>query len=133
VDIQNREHLYLLVSTFYSRIKTNELLGPIFTAAIPEDEWNQHMEKITEFWNSAVFGSMTYRGNPAMKHVQVDKSNDFSVTQNHFKVWLDNWNSVVDENFSGAVAENVKMRARKMATGLYIGMWNNKPEEKRPK
>jgi len=95
-DIQNRGDLYEVVSTFYSTIKTNELLGPIFTKAIPEEDWEQHMQKITDFWDSAVFGSMTYRGNPAMKHANLDKSNNHEITQNHFMIWLQNWNSTVD-------------------------------------
>jgi len=78
-DIENRKDIYKVVSTFYSTVKAHEILGPIFTAAIPEDEWEYHMQKITDFWDSAVFGSMTYRGNPAMKHAQLDKKNEHNI------------------------------------------------------
>jgi len=132
-DISSRGHIYQVVSSFYSKIKTHDLLGPIFTQAIPENEWEAHMQKITDFWDSAVFGSMTYRGNPAMTHSNVDKANSFDITQNHFSVWLQNWNRTLDEHGSGPNVEDMKLKARKMASGLYIGMWNNKPEHKKPR
>ncbi len=128
-NIENRDDIKSIVQTFYTTIKSNDLLGPIFTSAIPEGEWDSHIEKLTDFWDSAVFGSMTFRGNPARTHVNLDKSNKHAITQKHFAVWLENWIQTIDTSWSGSKAEEMKMRARKMSTGLYIGIWNNKPDE----
>ncbi len=130
-EVENREDLALIVRTFYNKIKTNEVLGPIFLRAIPEGNWESHLDKITEFWNSALFGSMTYRGNPAITHANLDKSNNHEISQDHFKIWLDNWLLVIDESWTGSKAEEMKMRARKMASGLFITMWRYKPEEQK--
>lgn len=131
-EITNREDINEVVTSFYDIIKSHELLGPIFTSAIPADKWDSHLEKLTDFWDSAVFGSMTFHGNPARAHVKLDAANNHSITQDHFAVWLENWISNLDSNWQGSKAEEMKMRARKMATGLYIGMWHHKPEALKP-
>ncbi len=131
-EIETRTDIYAVVISFYSRLKTDETLGPLFLRSIADSEWEDHMQKITDFWDSAIFNSMTYKGNPANVHVDVDKTNGYDIYQKHFEIWLQNWNETLDANWSGIVAENMKMRARKMSTGLYISMWNNKPEHKKP-
>ena len=46
-SIESREDVQLLVNTFYSKIRKDELLGPIFNSHISEDEWPQHLIKLT--------------------------------------------------------------------------------------
>ncbi|MFK7756529.1 MAG: group III truncated hemoglobin [Flavobacteriales bacterium] len=131
-EIKDRKDIRKLVGIFYGTIRKNEVLGPIFNKAIPEETWEAHMEKITDFWDSAVFGTMTFKGNPATKHVELDKANNYSIDQKHFAIWLTHWKEIIDANYTGAVAENMKLRAEKMATGLYLGMWHHKPDELKP-
>jgi len=131
-DVKDREDLLKVVSSFYSKIKTNKDLGHIFTQAIPENEWEEHMQKITDFWHSALFGSATYSGSPADKHVQLDKTNNYSLNHEHFKTWLTYWNSNLDSLFTGETATNMKLRAEKMASGLYASIWYHKPDAHKP-
>ena len=37
--IESREDVQFLVHTFYSKIRKDELLGPIFNSHISDDEW----------------------------------------------------------------------------------------------
>ncbi len=131
-EVENREDIKQIVHAFYGRIKSHELLGPIFTGAIPADDWDAHLDKLTNFWDSAVFGSMTFKGNPSMAHAKLDKNNKYAISQDHFAVWLQNWIEIIDGSWTGEKAEEMKTRARKMATGLYIGMWHHKPDELKP-
>ncbi|MEJ6796624.1 MAG: group III truncated hemoglobin [Flavobacteriales bacterium] len=130
--IEGREDINNIVRKFYGQVRENEILGPVFTNAIPAGEWDRHMEKITDFWDSAIFGSMTFKGNPATSHVNLDKNNDYKITQDHFSIWLNQWSETINEDYEGEIAENMKMRARKMATGLYLGMWHHKPDDLKP-
>jgi len=130
--IEGREDINNIVRLFYAQVRENEILGPIFNRAIPDEDWDFHMEKITDFWDSAFFGSMTFKGNPAAAHVNLDKKNDYKITQDHFAIWLNHWNQTINANYQGEKAEDMKMRARKMATGLYLGMWHHKPNNLRP-
>ena len=54
-DIQNRADVFLLVNTFYSKVKKDEFIGYIFLEIIPEHEWEQHIEKLTNFWETNLF------------------------------------------------------------------------------
>lgn len=130
--IKSREDINEIIRKFYGQVRDNDILGPIFTKAIPEEEWDFHMEKITDFWDSAVFGSMSFKGNPATSHVNLDQKNNYKITQEHFAIWLNHWNETINENYEGEIAENMKMRARKMAAGLYLGIWHHKPDDLKP-
>ena len=49
-EIENREDIFLLVTTFYNKIKKDNFIGPIFLEAIPVTVWDSHIEKLTDFW-----------------------------------------------------------------------------------
>ena len=57
------------------------------------------------------FGSMTFKGNPAAAHVNLDKKNDYKITQDHFAIWLNHWNQTINANYQSEKAEDMKMRA----------------------
>lgn len=48
-EINNREDIFLLVSTFYSKIKKDDFINLIFLKAIPAEDWNHHLKKLTDF------------------------------------------------------------------------------------
>jgi hemoglobin len=39
--------MFFLVDTFYTKIRADELLGPIFNEAI--DDWPENLERLTDF------------------------------------------------------------------------------------
>jgi len=49
-QIENRNDINILVNNFYSKIRKDDLLGPIFNAHIPDDKWKEHLDKLTDFW-----------------------------------------------------------------------------------
>jgi len=71
--INNREDISELVNIFYIKIRNNELLGPIFNSHIPEDKWPEHLERLTDFWETNLFGIAKFKGNPSEKHKNVDQ------------------------------------------------------------
>jgi len=121
-DINTREDIFLLVSTFYSKVRQDYTLGAIFNEAIKN--WDEHLEHLTSFWESSLFISRKlenrYAGNPLEAHEKMDKANNNSITELHFGIWLNLWMQTIDELFEGEVAENAKRRARKMGTFLYL-------------
>ena len=127
-DIQTREDVFLLVSTFYGKVRKNNVLGPIFNNAI--DDWDEHLELLTTFWESSLFMTRKlekkYIGNPLKAHVKVDADNNHSITEMHFGIWLNLWLQTIDELFKGDTAENAKRRARKMATFLYMNIFQSR-------
>ncbi|MBJ6367085.1 group III truncated hemoglobin [Snuella sedimenti] len=117
-DIKTREDVYLLVSSFYEKIRKDAVLGPFFNNVITN--WDAHLERLTDFWEASLFLKTKYLGNPLEAHIKVDNDNKNSITEKHFGLWLNLWLQTIDELFVGDYAENAKSRARKMATFLYL-------------
>ena len=108
-DISNLEDIQLLVNTFYSRIRENELLGPIFDERIG-DRWPEHLEKMYRFWQTILLDQQTYYGAPFPPHAPLP------VERLHFEAWLQTWNGTVDALFEGVIAEEAKWRGNRMAS-----------------
>lgn len=98
----------LLVNCFYDKIRTNELLEPIFNERI-KDRWPEHLEKMYRFWQTVLLGEHTYYGSPFPPHAQLP------VGHEHFLKWMELFDSTVDELFTGEKAAEAKWRAAKMA------------------
>jgi len=121
-DIQTREDVYLLVSSFYKKVRADKVLSPFFNDIIKD--WNEHLERLTSFWETSLFTARKldhkYQGDPLEAHVKVDKENINAITEYHFGLWLNLWFATIKELFEGDNAENAKRRARKMGTFLYL-------------
>lgn len=127
--IESRKDVNRLVKKFYAKIRKDEMLGSIFNSHIAEDEWPAHLEKLTDFWETNLFGVRKFKGNPVQKHVNVDRNLNYGVEQTHFGQWLHLWFETIDELYDCERAERAKRVARKMATGQFLMIWNHRPEE----
>jgi hemoglobin len=107
-QILTLDDIKLLVDSFYQRIKTDELLGPIFNERI-RDNWPVHLEKMYRFWQTRLLEEYTYNGRPFPPHAQLP------VGSEHFEQWLALFTQTVDELFTGDKATEAKWRANKMA------------------
>ncbi len=117
-DIKTRADIFLLVSSFYIKVRKDPVLGPFFNDTIKD--WDAHLDRLTTFWESSLFLKTRYVGDPLEAHVKVDENNNNSITELHFGLWLNLWFETIDELFKGDYAENAKRRARKMGTFLYL-------------
>ncbi len=108
MDINEREDVEVLVNAFYTCIREDELLGPIFNGLIG-DRWPEHLDKMYRFWETVLLGNHTYSGAPFMPHARLP------LEQQHFDRWLALFDKTVDAHFEGIVADDAKARAAKMA------------------
>ncbi|MEJ8800797.1 group III truncated hemoglobin [Pontibacter sp. H249] len=109
----NREIIHLddvkqLVDTFYTRVRADELLGPIFEERI-QDNWARHLDIMYRFWQTVLLGELTYQGSPGSKHITLP------VDESHFERWLEIFYQTIDELFTGEKAAEAKWRAERMA------------------
>ncbi|RZK39495.1 MAG: group III truncated hemoglobin [Pedobacter sp.] len=107
-DISKLEDIKLLVDTFYSRIRENTMLGPIFERII-QDRWPAHLQKMYNFWETVLLEKHSYFGSPFLPHAKLP------ITQSHFDTWMSIWNLTIDEHFYGKKADEAKWRGAKMA------------------
>jgi len=126
-QIETRDDVFKLVSNFYKLIRTDELLGPIFNSNLSNEQWPKHIEKLTDFWVTTLFGKACFKGNPSKAHIDVDIGLNYSMEQVHFGRWLELWFTTIDSLFEGSLAQRAKDASRKMATGLYLNVFKNRP------
>jgi len=123
-DLKNRADINKLVLSFYAKIRKNDEIGFFFNNSIKD--WDTHLEKLTDFWESNLFFTGSFRGNPAVAHVKVDKENNHSISQYHFGIWLNLWFQTIDELYEGEMAERLKQNARKMSTHLFLRIYQSR-------
>jgi hemoglobin len=107
-DIQNMDDIRLLVDSFYSKIREDELLSPIFNEKIG-DKWPIHLAKMYSFWQSILLDEPTYSGRPFPPHAKLPVSKD------HFDRWLQLFAMTINEYFKGPKADEAIWRSGKMA------------------
>lgn len=117
-DIQTRKDVHFLVRSFYDRIRAHEILGPIFNTIITD--WEDHLNLLTDFWETQLFLKRKYYGNPVTAHQEVDDKMAQTITPEHFGLWLNLWFETLDELFEGETVWIAKNRAQKMSTMLYM-------------
>lgn len=111
-DILCREDVINMVDKFYNKVKSDELLGPVFSHV----DWPHHLPIMYNFWSSMLLGEQSYRGNPLQKHLPLP------IQHKHFNQWLTLFRETVDENFAGEKAVEVKERAQNIAGIFQIKM-----------
>jgi len=118
--IESRKDINILVNAFYAKIRTDDLLGPIFNGHISDEKWPEHLDKLTDFWESNLFGVAKFNGNPTQKHVNVDRNLNHSISHSHFEHWLKIWSETIDELYTGERAEKAKKIARSIASAQFM-------------
>ncbi|URM38376.1 group III truncated hemoglobin [Flavobacterium anhuiense] len=126
-QIENRADVSFLVHQFYTKTRADREIGFYFNEMI--SDWDAHLEKLTDFWETNLFGVRKYKGNPHAVHNEVDAHFDEKITPNEFGIWLNHWFQTIDEYFEGENAETLKRRARKMSTFLYMSMFQHRQKE----
>jgi hemoglobin len=107
-DITNLNDIKVLVDNFYTKIRDEKLLGPIFNGVIG-DNWPAHLTKMYGFWQTLLLDTPAYSGSPFLKHAKLP------IAKEHFDRWMELFNETVDEHFAGVKADEAKWRAARMS------------------
>jgi hemoglobin len=107
--------LRAVIQTFYTRLKQDDLLGPVFTQAIGDD-WTKHIQRITLFWLRVAGIRRGYRGGdfiPAhLRHLDI--------RADQLPRWLKLFSETCRELCPPTVAAFLIEVAEKMAENLEI-------------
>ncbi len=115
-DLQGRADIERLVNAFYERVRRDELLGFIFDEVAGID-WSAHLPKMFAFWETVLFRSGGYAGNPLAAHARLVPLTTMGRPQ--FDRWLALFQGTVDDLFAGEKAEHIKNCAADMANVIY--------------
>ena len=116
-DIQTREDLHLLMSKFYVKLLADSKINFIFTE-IAKIDLEPHLQDLADFWDQMLFNRGEYRKNVLKIHTDLNQLSKLS--EEHFAIWIHYFNTTIDENFVGQIAENMKTRALSIATVIKI-------------
>ncbi len=111
-DISNREDIVLLVNSFYDKVNIDKTIGHIFSH-VAKVNWEHHLPIMVNFWTGILLDENSYSGNPMIKHIELSKR--YTLTENHFQVWVQLFHRTVDEIFEGTKANEAKTRAATIA------------------
>jgi hemoglobin len=101
-----------LVDSFYSRVRQDALLGPVFNEAIG-DQWPEHLATLTDFWTSVLLASGRYKGNPMMTHLAIPQ-----MDQQHFSRWIELWGETTFSIFGPTISSGLVAKASSMGERL---------------
>lgn len=103
-----------LVHTFYGRVRTHPVLGPIFEARV--EDWDRHLTRLCAFWSSVVLASGAYRGSPVARHLPLP------IDSRHFDLWLGLFCDTAREVCPPAAADHFIERAQRIAESLELSI-----------
>lgn len=122
-DIQNQSDLYLLVDKFYKKLLSDNAINYIFTDVV-KTKIEEHLPILVTFWSQAILGTGGYANNLTQIHLDINAKEYLSPEL--FKIWLNHFNTAVDENYQGEKSEQIKTQALNIATVMQIKIAQNK-------
>lgn len=113
----NKENVNKMIKMFYAKVIKDEEIGYFFTDILGDDlqneEWQTHLEILTNFWLTMMGQGGEYNGNPFMPHMALKGLN-----RDKFSRWLEIFHKVVSKVFNEEIANEFKDRSSMVATNF---------------
>lgn len=116
-ELLSRTDIILLVDTFYHKVQQDPKIGFIFND-IAKVNWAHHLPKMYDFWDSILFGSALYKGNPMIPHFSINQQK--SLQAEEFMAWKNLFFDTVNELFEGDNATLIKEKAQSIADLMFF-------------
>ena len=110
--LETRADIELLVNRFYEKVADDEKIGFFFND-VAKVSWDRHLPKMYSFWETLLFGQISYKGNPMAMHFPINEK--VAIEKHHFEHWIKLWTDTVEENFTGEMAETAIYKATNIA------------------
>ncbi len=111
-EITTPSDIHSLLTKFYEKAFADDVIGYIFHNA-PGFDLEEHLPIIASFWESMLFATAGYKGNPMLKHIELNRH--IPLKSEHFERWLQLWEATVNENFAGKIADEAVTKAKTIA------------------
>lgn len=112
-DIQGRKDIEFLVNKFYDKVKQDTLIG-FFFLEVASLNFNTHLPKMYDFWESILFKKGIYNGNPMLSHIILHQKE--KIKNIHIERWLLIWEETLNSCYSGKNAQEALQRAQQIAS-----------------
>lgn len=101
---------------FYARARADAALGPVFAAAIADEDWPAHFGRIAAFWSSVALMTGRYHGRPLEAHARL------AIDAAHFDRWLELFRAAAREVGPPEAAALLIEKAERIAASLEAGI-----------
>jgi len=112
-DIQNRDDIKKIVIAFHEKLWEDKGMKHIFFE-VAEIDVLGHFDTMINFWERALFQTKKYNNNTLDVHLELHFKHHLKVE--YFTKWFEEFTGTVDEMFEGERADEMKEKARSMAT-----------------
>lgn len=117
IDGVSEDGIHRLIDRFYTKVRADPQLGPIFARAIPGD-WEPHLATMRNFWSSVMLTSGRYKGNPVAVHKRL-----VGIEIAMFNRWLALFGETCHELFAPEPAADFISKAERIAESLKLAMF----------
>lgn len=122
-ELCTEQEIITLVHAFYDRIRSDELLGPMFDAHI--DDWDTHLDTMVAFWSALLRGTARFNGRPMPRHAALP-----GLDAAMFHHWLALFDQTTQALPNRAMGERALEFARRIARQLWMGYQiTNRPDQ----
>ncbi|MBX7045223.1 MAG: group III truncated hemoglobin [Ignavibacteria bacterium] len=111
-ELNTTSDIEFLIVEFYKKVVADDLIGKFFTIVV-NFNWDLHIPIMVSFWETVLFGKSSYKGNPMIKHIELNKLS--KLEEVHFERWIKLWKETVNENFTGLKAAEAISKAETIA------------------
>ena len=111
-NLESRQDIEDLVNRFYDKVYYVVTIGFFFNDVAKVD-WDHHLPKMYSFWETLLFGQISYKGNPMAIHFPINA--EVPMEKFHFQHWVKLWTATIEENFAGEMADLAIYKATNIA------------------
>lgn len=112
-----KENIRRMLDRFYSQILKDELLADFFIEKLGDemisDEWQNHLNLLTDFWASIILADTNYSGQPAKPHMRMK-----GLQRESFERWLKLFFETVDKLYAKEAADTFKTHSQVIANNF---------------
>ncbi|HIP21020.1 MAG TPA: group III truncated hemoglobin [Sulfurimonas sp.] len=109
-----KKNIRLMLDRFYSNILKDELIADFFIDKLDDemisDEWQHHLNLLTDFWASILLEDTAYAGKPLKPHMTMQ-----GLTRESFGRWLELFALSVDKFYEEEAANKFKHHSKIVA------------------
>lgn len=105
------------VNHFYAIVHEDKTIGPFFHKQM-ESTWDDHLEKMCNFWSAILLGTRRFNGRPMPAHTKLT-----DLQQSHFLHWLKLFEATIKKICPPESVPHIMKKAHMIANSLQYGVF----------
>ncbi len=112
-----KKNIRVMADRFYSSVLKDDLIADFFIERLGDemisDEWQDHLNLLTDFWASVTIGDSKYNGTPLTPHIDMP-----GLSKESFQRWLELFSKTIDRLYEKEAADIFKSKGEMIANNF---------------